>query len=152
MDRLKPTADRGMEKQMKISRTLDRLYSRSAFSLLELLVVIAVLGIILFFAFPNIVQIKSDSENELAKARAEALNLAAAAYFQDVGPTTALSNWTGKSDEERYEEFLMPYIAFPAPTLEQFMPSTEYTVNFHPTEPHRQKATLLGPDDPNIAY
>jgi prepilin-type N-terminal cleavage/methylation domain-containing protein len=141
-----------MEKQMKFNFASNKPPTKSAFSLLELLVVIAVLGVILFFAFPNIVQIKSDSENELAKARAETLNLAAAAYFQDVGPTTALSNWTGKSDDERYEEFLMPYIAFPAPTLEAFMPSSEYTVNFHPTEPHRQKATLLGPDDPDITY
>jgi prepilin-type N-terminal cleavage/methylation domain-containing protein len=125
---------------------------KSGFSLLELLIVIAVLGVILFFAFPNIVQVKSDSEEQLAKARAETLNLAAAAYFQDVGATTAANAWTGKSDEERYEQLLKRYIAFPAPTLGEFMPSTEYSVNFHPTEPHRQKAALLGPDNPDIVY
>jgi len=121
------------------------------FSLLELLIVITVLGVILFFAFPNIVQVKSDSERELAKARAETLNLAAAAYFQAQGPTTASAAWTGKSDEERYL-LIRPYIAFPSPTLGAFLPSTDYDINFHPSEPHRQKATLLGPGSTDIPY
>ncbi|MBJ7327845.1 MAG: prepilin-type N-terminal cleavage/methylation domain-containing protein, partial [Chthoniobacterales bacterium] len=34
----------------------------AAFSLLELLIVIVVLGVVLYFAFPNIVQMRSDSE------------------------------------------------------------------------------------------
>jgi prepilin-type N-terminal cleavage/methylation domain-containing protein len=121
------------------------------FSLLELLIVITVLGIILFFAFPNIVQVKSDSERELAKARAETLNLAAAAYFQAVGPTAAASAWSGKSDEQRFL-LIRPYIAFPAASLGTFLPSTDYDINFHPSEPHRQKATLLGPGSVDIPY
>lgn len=125
---------------------------RNGFSLIELLVVIAVLGIILFFAFPNIVQVKSDSEKDLAKARAETLNLAAAAYFQAVGSTTALSNWTSKaSDEERYQ-LLTPYIAFPATSLSNFLPSSDYDINFDASQPHRVKATLLGPGSANIPY
>ncbi len=122
-----------------------------AFSLVELLVVITVLGVVLYFAFPNIVQVKSDSELNLAKARAEALNLAAAAYFQAVGPTAALSNWTGKSDEQRYL-LITPYLAFPNATLGAFMPSTDYDINFDDTEPHRKKATLMGPSSTDIPY
>ena len=121
------------------------------FSLVELLVVITVLGVILYFAFPNIVQVKSDSELNLAKARAEALNLAAAAYFQAVGPTAALTNWTGKSSADRYQ-LLKAYIAFPQATLSDFMPSSDYTVTFDNTEPHRKKATLLGPTGADIPY
>jgi prepilin-type N-terminal cleavage/methylation domain-containing protein len=121
------------------------------FSLLELLVVITVLGVILFFAFPNIVQVKSDSERELAKARAETLNLAAAAYFQAVGPTTAAAAWSGASDEQRYV-LIRPYIAFPAASLGAFLPSSDYDINFHPSAPHRQKATLLGPGSVDIPY
>ena len=121
------------------------------FSLVELLVVITVLGVVLYFAFPNIVQVKSDSELNLAKARAEALNLAAAAYFQAIGPTAALSNWTGKSDEQRYL-LITPYLAFPQATLGNFMPSTDYDINFDATEPHRKKATLMGPNSADIPY
>ena len=121
------------------------------FSLLELLVVIAVLGIILFFAFPNIVQVKSDSEKDLAKARAETLNLAAAAYFQAVGANAAAANWAGKTAEQRYQ-LIAPYIAFPASSLSSFLPSTDYSVTFDASAPHKVKATLMGAGSTNIPY
>ena len=122
-----------------------RVGTRDAFSLAELLVVLIVLGIILYFAFPNIVQVKSDSERELAKARAEALNLAATAYFQSVGPVIAASNWGGlNSAEDRYD-LLKPYLAFPSPSLAEFLPSTDYDIIFDASAPHKVKATLRGP-------
>ncbi len=122
------------------------------FSLLELLVVIAVLGIILFFAFPNIVQVKSDSEKDLAKARAETLNLAAAAYFQAVGPAVAASNWGLQTTAEGRYQLLRQYIAFPAASLSDFLPSSDYSVSFNTTSPHKIKATLMGPGSTNIPY
>lgn len=122
-----------------------------AFSLVELLVVIVVLGIILFFAFPNIIQVKSDSEKDLAKARAETLNLAAAAYFQAVGTSAAASNWANKSAEQRYQ-LITPYIAFPSASLSNFLPSSDYSVTFDASAPHRVKATLMGPGSTNIPY
>jgi len=125
----------------------------SAFSLVELLIVIVVLGVILYFAFPNIVQMRSDSEANLARARAEMLNLAAAAYFQAVGDrTTAKANWAAAgSDESRYTSLLKPYIAFPTATLASFMPSSDYTVVFNPTNPLVNKAQLFGPNG-QISY
>ena len=121
------------------------------FSLLELLIVVAVLGIILFFAFPNIIQVRSDSEKDLAKARAETLNLAAAAYFQAVGGTVAATNWSGKSSEQRYQ-LITPYIAFPSASLSNFLPSSDYSVTFDASAPHKVKATLMGPGSTNIPY
>lgn len=114
------------------------------FSLVELLVVLAVVSVMLYFAFPNIVQVKSDSERDMAKARAETLNLAAAAYFQNQGATAALDEWTGKTPEEHYL-LIRGYIAFPSATLSEFIPSSDYSISFHATEPHKQKATLRGP-------
>jgi len=125
--------------------------SKSAFSLVELLVVIAVLGVILFFAFPNIVQVKSDSEKDLAKARAETLNIAAAAYFQAVGSNVAATNWAGKTAEQRYQ-LITPYIAFPSASLSNFLPSSDYSVTFDASAPHKVKATLMGPGSTNIPY
>lgn len=121
---------------------------RQAFSLLELLIVIVVLGIVLYFAFPNIVQMRSDSEDSLARARAEMLNLAAAAYFQAVGDReTAKANWAAAgSDNSRYLDLLRPYIAFPSPSLDAFMPSSDYTVVLDPTDPLLNKAQLYGPN------
>lgn len=125
-----------------------------AFSLLELLVVIVVLGVVLYFAFPNIVRMRRDSEDNLARARAEMLNLAVAAYFQSVGDRpTAISNWYNKgSDAARYTDFLKQYIAFPTATLSNFMPSTNYTISFDPTNPLLNKATLRGPNMVDIPY
>ena len=122
-----------------------------AFSLVELLVVIAVLGIVLFFAFPNIIQVKSDSEKDLAKARAETLNLASAAYFQAIGTNDAATNWAGKSAEQRYQ-LITPYIAFPAASLSNFLPSSDYSITFDASAPHKVKATLMGPGSTNIPY
>jgi len=124
-----------------------------AFSLVELLVVITILGVVLYFAFPNIVQMRSDSEASLARARAEMLNLAAAAYFQAVGDrTTAKANWSSAgSDANRYTSLLKPYIAFPTDTLTGFMPSSDYHVVFDPNDPLLHKATLYGPSG-EISY
>jgi len=126
---------------------------RRAFSLVELLIVIVVLGIILYFAFPNIVQMRSDSEANLARARAEMLNLATAAYFQAVGDRTAArAGWVAAgSDEARYTSLLKPYIAFPTASLASFMPSSDYTVVFDPTNPIVNKAQLFGPNG-QISY
>lgn len=124
-----------------------------AFSLVELLVVIVVLGIVLYFAFPNIVQMRKDSEDNLAIARAEMLNLAVAAYFQAVGDRTkAKATWAsyGANDEDRYTSCLKPYIAFPTDTLSNFMPSAAYRVVFDKTNPLNNKARLLGPDNPDL--
>ncbi len=121
--------------------------TRAAFSLAELLIVLTILGLLLYLAFPNIVQVKSDSELQLAKARAEALNMAAAAYVQSQG----LGNWSSLGEEERYLA-IKPFIAFPADDLASFLPSSDFGVSFNPTSPHKIKATLSGPGDTNVTY
>lgn len=113
--------------------------NRLAFSLVELLIVLVILGVILFLAIPNIVQVRSDSEDNLARSRAEALNVAAAAYFQAVGNQTANANWNSAGNDARYT-LLSPYLAFAPSNLSNYMPSG-YSVTFN-TDPLRQKATL----------
>jgi prepilin-type N-terminal cleavage/methylation domain-containing protein len=125
--------------------------AQQAFSLLELLIVLLVLGVILFLAFPNIVQVKSDSERELAKARAEALNMAAAAYFQAQG-TNAVADWADTTTEQDRYDLIKDYIAFPATNLASFLPSSDYTIEFDDNDPHKRKATLYGPGTNEIAY
>lgn len=124
---------------------------KAGFSIAELLIVLLVLGIILYFAFPNIVQIKSDSERELAKARADTLNLAATAYIQTLGANFNAGTWSNLTDEQRYTN-LMPYIAFPATSLSNFLPSADYSVTFDNSAPHKVKAVLKGPDGTPISY
>jgi hypothetical protein len=68
-----------------------------------------------------------------------------------VGANAAASNWAGKSAAERYQ-LITPYIAFPAATLSNFLPSSDYSITFDASSPHRVKATLIGPGSTNIAY
>jgi prepilin-type N-terminal cleavage/methylation domain-containing protein len=106
---------------------------KRAFSLVEVLAAVALIGILVFLALPNIVQVKSDSETHLAVARAEALNLAMASYVQSVGSSTASSSWPSGSgataDQARYV-VISPYLAYAPENLsgdDGYMPAG-YTV------------------------
>ncbi|MEX1111111.1 MAG: prepilin-type N-terminal cleavage/methylation domain-containing protein [Chthoniobacterales bacterium] len=116
--------------------------SKAGFSLVEILVVLVILGTVLFLAIPNIVQVRSDSEDNLARARAEALNVAAAAYFQAVGRQAATAAWTGAANSDTRYALISPYLAFASTNLAGFMP-TGYSVSFSTTDPLRQKAALF---------
>lgn len=112
---------------------------RGAFSLVELLIVLVILGVIMFIAIPNIVQVRSDSEDNLARSRAEALNVAAAAYFQAVGNQAASAAWAAAGNDARYT-LVSPYLAFAPNSLSAYMPGG-YSVTFS-SDPLRQKAAL----------
>lgn len=122
-----------------------------AFSLVEVLAAITIIAVITFLAIPNIVQVKRDGEDGLARARADGLNVAVAAYFQAVGPEAALTAWTAAANAEARYTLIAPYLAFAPATLAAYMPNG-YNVTFSTSEPHRVKATLLGPGNVNIAY
>jgi prepilin-type N-terminal cleavage/methylation domain-containing protein len=121
----------------------------SAFSLVEVLAAVALIGIITFLALPNIVRIKQDSEQSLAIARAEAINLAMASFVQAKGQEAAATEWGGASDAEARYTKLAPYLAYAPPTLADYMPGG-YTVTLPSplisTTTHKlEKAALTGP-------
>ncbi len=97
--------------------------SSPAFSLVEVLAAIAIIGVITFLAIPNIVRVKQDSEDNLARARAETLNLAIASYIQANGTNIAQTTWSGKTDAYRYTNCLARYIAFAESSFATFVPS-----------------------------
>jgi prepilin-type N-terminal cleavage/methylation domain-containing protein len=84
-------------------RTNPHRRSLDAFSLVEVLAAVTIIGVIIFLAIPNIIKIREDSEQSLAKSRASALNIAAASYFQARGPTDALAAWADQSTASRYD-------------------------------------------------
>ena len=112
---------------------------RNGFSLVELLIVLVILSIVLFLAIPNIVQVRADSEDNLARSRAEALNMAAAAYFQAVGSQAASSAWSAAGNDARYT-LVSPYLAFAPSSLSSYMPAG-YSATFS-SDPLRQKVSL----------
>lgn len=94
---------------------------RRAFSLVEVLAAVSIIGIIAFLAIPNIVAIKQDSERNLAISRAEAVNMAIVSYIQANGRTNVATTWTTLSDQQRYN-LLIPYLSFAPANLTDFVP------------------------------
>ena len=95
---------------------------RSAFSLVEVLAAVSIIGIIAFIAIPNIVAIKQDAERNLAISRAEALNMAVASYIQSNGRDLVAPGWATKSNAQRYA-LLIPYLSFAPNTLADYTPA-----------------------------
>lgn len=93
-----------------------------AFSLVEVLAAVGIIGIIAFLAIPNIVAIKQDSERNLAISRAEALNMAVVSYIQANGRDNVAPAWAGYDDQARYSQ-LIPYLSFAPANLVEFTPN-----------------------------
>lgn len=94
---------------------------RRAFSLVEVLAAVAIIGIITYLAIPNILRIKDDSERSLAESRVEALNLATASLVQARGRAAAASAWSGATADQAKYELLRPYLSFAPETLTEYM-------------------------------
>jgi type II secretory pathway pseudopilin PulG len=120
-----------------------------AFSLVEVLAAIALIGIITFLALPNIVRIKTDSEQSLAISRAEAINLSMASYLQALGQDQAGTSWSAAASDNARYVLLAPYLAYAPTAFSDYMPSG-YTVTLPATilnaTTHRlAKVALSGP-------
>lgn len=95
---------------------------RAAFSLVEVLAAVSIIGIIAFLAIPNIVAIKQDSERNLAISRAESVNMAVVSYIQSNGRSNVAPGWTALNDQQRYA-LLIPYLSFAPANLAEFVPN-----------------------------
>jgi len=93
-----------------------------AFSLVEVLAAVGIIGIIAFLAIPNIVAIKQDSERNLAISRAEAVNMAIVSYIQTNGRENVASSWASDDNQGRYAR-LIPYLSFAPAQLSDFTPN-----------------------------
>jgi len=124
--------------------------NRAAFSLVEVLVAVALIGILVFIALPNIVQVKDDSETHLAISRAEALNMGIASYIQSRGLTTAHAAWQGAANDEARYTLIAPYLSFAPGTLAAFTPDG-YGLTF-PTSLTNLQKTALTKNGSNLDY
>ncbi len=117
----------------------------TAFSLVEVLAAVALIGIIVFLAIPNIVRVKEDSEANLAIARAEAVNLSMASYVQAQGGDAATTAWDAADEDGRYD-LVASYLAFAPAALGDYMPD-DYAIDLAGHEPLRPlwKVVLTGP-------
>jgi type II secretory pathway pseudopilin PulG len=115
-----------------------------AFSLVEVLAAVALIGIITFLALPNIVRIKQDSEENLAISRAEAINLTMASYVQAHGQTSAADDWARVTSADDRYTLLAPYLAYAPSVFSDYMPSG-YSITLPSTLLPLSKVALTGP-------
>jgi prepilin-type N-terminal cleavage/methylation domain-containing protein len=117
---------------------------RRAFSMVEVLAAVAIMGVIAFMAIPSVTKMRGDSERNLAIARAEALNIAQASFMQAEGRSRAELQWLSATSPAAKYALLRPYLAFSDDTLTRYMPSS-YSVTFSNSIVTMQKCTLAGP-------
>lgn len=120
------------------------------FSLVEVLVAVALVGVLIFLALPNIVQVKEDSETHLAIARAEALNMGMASLIQARSSTVANAAWMAASTDEARYGLVTPYLAFAPATLASYTPGG-YSLTLPSSLVPLTKATL-SKNGTEIAY
>jgi type II secretory pathway pseudopilin PulG len=100
---------------------------RHAFSLVEALASVAIIGIITFLFLPNIVTLRSTGERNLAIARAEAFNMAVSGYIMATGQAQASTNWAAANTEATRYALVRPFLAYSPDAVTNFMPSG-YTI------------------------
>ncbi len=103
-----------------MNKTL-RIPRRAGFSLVEVLAAVAIIGILVFIAIPNVVQSRRDAEEHFAIGRAEALNNSISQFIQANGRANAGVAWAGKSSTERYA-LVKGYLAYAPADLGTFTP------------------------------
>lgn len=125
--------------------------ARRGFSLVEMMACVSIIGIIAFLAIPSVARMRSDSEKNLAIARAEALNLAQASFIQVRGRSQAAADWTAAASSTAKYNLLLPYLSYAETTLTAFMPSG-YSVTFPSSILSMSKVGLKDPNLTTILY
>ena len=95
--------------------------SLRAFSLVEVLAAVAIIGIIVFLALPNVIQAKRDTEEQMVVTRAEALNMSISSFVTANGRSNAGTLWTG--DHAARYALVRGYMAYAPTSLADYQPS-----------------------------
>jgi prepilin-type N-terminal cleavage/methylation domain-containing protein len=114
--------------------------SRRGFSLIEMLAAVAIIGVISFLAIPNIVKMRSDSERNMAVARAESINMAMATFIQARGRTQSATDWAAAATAQAKYALVAPYLSYSETNLADYMPNG-YSITFNTIDPLK-KVTL----------
>lgn len=114
------------------------------FSMVEMMACVSIIGIISFLAIPSVTRMRTDSERNLAIARAEALNLSQATLIQVKGRAQASIDWAAAGTNDAKYALLRPYLSYSETTLTAYMPSG-YSISFPASITTMTKAGLIGP-------
>ena len=119
------------------------------FSLVEVLAAVAIIGVITFLALPNIITVRQDAEQNLAITRAEAINMATAAFIQSRGRQNAKTEWAAESGDLGRYQLLAPFLAFAPDTPDTYMPK-DYYLTYPTTLDSLSKVPLRFDPDVNV--
>jgi prepilin-type N-terminal cleavage/methylation domain-containing protein len=122
---------------------------RRGFSLIEMLAAVAIIGVISFLAIPNIVKMRSDSERNMAIARAESVNMAMATFIQVRGRTQAATDWAAAASAQAKYALVAPYLSYSETNLVDYIPNG-YSITFNTIDP--LKKVTLKQSTTTIAY
>ena len=129
---------------MKTTSSRPKTTRRSfAFSLVEMLASVAIIGTITFLAIPNLVKMRGDAERNIAIARAEAINMSMATMIQVRGRTQAVTDWSGATTDQAKYTLLNPYLAYAETNLTDYIPNG-YTITFNTLDPLRKVSLNQG--------
>ncbi len=129
---------------MKTTSSHPKTTRRSfAFSLVEMLASVAIIGTISFLAIPNLVKMRGDAERNIAIARAEAINMSMATLIQVRGRTQAVTDWNGATTDQAKYTLLNPYLAYAETNLTDYIPNG-YTITFNTLDPLRKVSLNQG--------
>ena len=98
-------------------------HSQPAFSLVEVLAAVAIIGILIFLALPNVIQAKRDTEEQMVVIRADALNIAMSSFITANGRSNAGASWTAATTDAAKYLLLKPYLSYAPNTLADWQPS-----------------------------
>ena len=111
---------------MKSTHISETAAEKRGFSLVEVLAAVAIIGVITFMALPNIITVRQDAEQNLAITRAEAINMATAAFIQSRGRANAETAWSAATTKAQKYALLAPFLAFAPANETEFMPKNYY--------------------------
>lgn len=130
----------------------------SGFTLVEVLASVTIIGILVFLAIPSITSVRRDAEENIAIARAEALNMSVSTFINAYGLQAARTKWndaTGTTkalkDQTRYAELLTPYISYAPTSLANYSPAG-YIMALPDDLANLTKVAVTKPSGATLAY